>query len=558
MKSVNRMTGGSIFLSLLKDEGVTHLFGNPGTTELPVMDALNDHPDLPYVLGLQESVVVAMADGFSRASGELVACNVHVAPGLGNAMGALYNAKFTRTPMILTAGQHELGHGLTEPRLYDPLVPIAEPLVKWAVEATRLEDLPRIVRRAAKVAMAPPQGPVFLSLPGDILTQEAGIDLGSRTRVDARSRPSDEALSELADRLLAAERPAIMCGDELVKCDGLQEAAELAGVLGAPAYQQTVPFGSHFLSEHPCYMGTMERSQPKTRELLETFDLLMVVGCDLLRSSVNSDTDPVPPGLQIVHVGLDTWEMGKNWHADMALLADPKETMKALVAMLRDKGGSALEKKARERIAELEKTNWTAKRAKLVKQLEGAPAEGAIHPDWLMYQLSEALPKNAIVVDEGLTSTRALQKLIPYRDRYSFHGLASGGIGWGIAAAVGIQLAQPQRPVCAVIGDGSAMYSIQALWTAAHLNLPVTFVITNNNGYRILKQRLMSFHGNDDPIGMDLIDPPLDFVALAKGMGVEGVRVGSPRDVPGALRDAIGAAGPRLVEVQVGDGGGVA
>ena len=167
--TTNSTTGGSAFLSLLKDEGVTHMFGNPGTTELPIMNAMNEHPDLNYVLGLQESLVVAMADGFSRASGKLTACNVHVAPGLGNAIGSIYNAKFTGTPMIVTAGQQEQGHGLTEPLLYDPLVPIAQPVVKWATEVTRLEDLPRTVRRAAKIATTPPYGPVFLSLPGDVL-----------------------------------------------------------------------------------------------------------------------------------------------------------------------------------------------------------------------------------------------------------------------------------------------------------------------------------------------------------------------------------------------------
>ena len=152
----NRITGRSAFLALLKDEGITHLFGNPGTTELPIMHALKDHPDLTYVMAMQESLVVAIADGYSRASGRLVACNVHVAPGLGNAMGSLYNAQFTGTPMILTAGQQEQGHGLMEPLLYGPLVRMAEPLVKWAVEVTRLEDLPRIVRRAAKIATTPP------------------------------------------------------------------------------------------------------------------------------------------------------------------------------------------------------------------------------------------------------------------------------------------------------------------------------------------------------------------------------------------------------------------
>ena len=173
---MNRITGSSAFLSLLRDEGVSHIFGNPGTTELPIMDAMTRYPDLTYVLGLQESIVVAMADGFSRSSGWLSACNVHVAPGLGNALGAIYNAKFFGSPMIITAGQQEQGHGLTEPMLYEPLVPMAAPLVKWAVEVTRLADLPRIVHRAAKVALTAPTGPVFLSLPGDVLNQELGLE----------------------------------------------------------------------------------------------------------------------------------------------------------------------------------------------------------------------------------------------------------------------------------------------------------------------------------------------------------------------------------------------
>src|SRR5712692_6123849 len=259
--SMNRMTGRSAFLALLEDEGVTHLFGNPGTTELPIMHALKEHPDLTYVMAMQESLVVAIADGFSRASGKLVACNVHVAPGLGNAIGALYNAKFTGTPMILTAGQQEQGHGLMEPMLYGPLVRMAEPLVKWAVEVTRLEDLPRIIRRAAKVATTPPTGPVFISLPGDILNAEAGIELGRSTRVDTRVRPSDEVLQVLAQRILRAERPVIITGDEIVKSDALEETALFSMTLGCPAYQQSVAYGAHFLSESPCFIGTVSRVQ---------------------------------------------------------------------------------------------------------------------------------------------------------------------------------------------------------------------------------------------------------------------------------------------------------
>ena len=293
----NKITGRSAFLALLKDEGVTHLFGNPGTTELPIMHALKDHPDLTYVMAMQESLVVAMADGFSRASGKLVACNVHVAPGLGNAMGSLYNASFTGTPMILTAGQQEQGHGLTEPVLYGPLVRMAEPLVKWAVEVTRLEDLPRIVRRAAKIATTPPTGPVFISLPGDILNAEAGIELGRSTRIDTRVRPSEESLQALTARILKAERPVIIVGDEIVKSDALKEAAELAETLGCPAYQSSTPYGAQFLSESPCFVGPLARIQKIARDTLAPYDLIIALGGDPLRMSVYSEIDPLPDGL---------------------------------------------------------------------------------------------------------------------------------------------------------------------------------------------------------------------------------------------------------------------
>src|ERR1700754_796698 len=331
----NKITGRFAFLALLKDERGTHLFSNPGTTALPIMHALKDHPDLTYVMAMQESLVVAMADGFSRASGKLVACNVHVAPGLGNAMGSLYNASFTGTPMILTAGQQEQGHGLTEPVLYGPMLKMAAPLVKWAVEVTRLEDLPRIVRRAAKIATAPPTGPVFISLPGDILNAEAGIELGRSTRVDTRVRPSDESLQALVPRILKAQRPVIVAGDEIVKSDALAEAAQLAEALGAPAYQCSTPYGAHFLSESPCFMGALSRIQKQVRDVLSPYDLMIVLGTDPLRMSVYSEVDPLPDGLPIVQVGLVDWDLAKNYGAEIALKADVKETLRALVPALK-------------------------------------------------------------------------------------------------------------------------------------------------------------------------------------------------------------------------------
>ena len=618
---MNRITGRSAFLALLKDEGITHLFGNPGTTELPIMHALKDHPDLTYVMAMQESLVVAIADGYSRASGRLVACNVHVAPGLGNAMGSLYNAHFTGTPMILTAGQQEQGHGLMEPLLYGPLVRMAEPLVKWAVEVTRLEDLPRIVRRAAKIATTPPTGPVFISLPGDILNSEAGIELGRSTRVDTRVKPSDEALQALAQRILKAERPVIIAGDEIVKSDALREAAMLAETLGCPAYQQSTPYGAQFLSESPCFMGALTRLQKQVREVLAPYDLMIVLGADPLRMSVHSEVDPLPAGMPILQVGLVEWDLAKNYGAEIALKADVKETLRVLIPALKAAGGAALEARARQGVAALASKNWSARRATLVEEIsknkdrspidpdwlaltviDAMPDNGIlvdegltssryinalrphrdrygyhalasrnwtaqrvkvvgkiskardrspIDPEWLTLQMVEALPDNAIVVDEALTSSRQLLALRPYRDRYDFHALASGGIGWGLPASVGVSLANPDRPVVCFSGDGSAMYSIQALWTAAHHKLPLTVVIANNGGYRIIKQRLLAFHGDDHYVGMDFADPPVDFIGLAKSLGLEAIRITEAKDVAPTLKSAFSRPGAKLIEVVV-------
>jgi benzoylformate decarboxylase len=547
----NKITGRSAFLALLKDEGVTHLFGNPGTTELPIMHALKDHPDLTYVMAMQESLVVAMADGFSRASGKLVACNVHVAPGLGNAMGSLYNASFTGTPLILTAGQQEQGHGLTEPVLYGPLVQMAAPLVKWAVEVTRLEDLPRIVRRAAKIATTPPTGPVFISLPGDILNAEAGIELGRSTRVDTRVKPADESLQALTARILKAERPVIIVGDEIVKSDALQEAAQLAETLGCPAYQSSTPYGAHFLSESPCFMGALARIQKIARDTLAPYDLIIALGGDPLRMSVYSEIDPLPDGLSIVQVGLVDWDLAKNYSAEIALKADVRETLRALVPALKASGGGALEARAKQGLAALASKNWTARRRPLVEQISKAAHTSPIDPDWLALQVVEAMPDNAILVDEGLTSSRQIIALHPHRDRYGYHALASGGIGWGLPASVGVSLANPQRPVVCYSGDGSSMYSIQSLWTAANHKLPLTFVIVNNGGYRIIKQRLLAFHGDDHYVGMDFIDPPVDFTGLAKSLGLEATRVTDPSQLKSVLSSAFSRPGAKLIEVVV-------
>jgi benzoylformate decarboxylase len=547
----NRISGRSAFIELLKSEGVTHMFGNPGTTELPIMHALTDHPDMRYVLGLQEAIVVAMADGYARASGKLAACNVHVAPGLGNAIGSLYTAHVSGTPLIVTAGQQEQGHGLMEPLLYAPLVPIAAPVVKWATEVTRLADLPRIMHRAAKVAVTPPTGPVFISLPGDILNESGAIELGEATRIHTEARPSDATLMRLAKRLLAAERPVILAGHEIVASDAFRETVGLAETLGAPVYQQTVVSGAHFPSEHNLFLGQLPRDQKRVRELLDPHDTLICVGSDVLRMSVFSETEPLPSQMKVVQIGLRDWEMGKNYAAELAVRADVKETLAALIPLIDELGGAARKERARATLAAVAGRNWSAAREIRRKAASARSGARPIDPEWLIARLCDHLPPDAIIVDEGLTTAASLNALFPFRDRYAYFGNVSGGIGWGIAAAVGVQLAQPSRRVVAIIGDGSAMYSIQALWSAANQKLPVLFVLCNNGGYRIIKQRLKLFHGNETFIGMDFKDPPIDGAGLARAFGMKAHRIEDGPAFDARFTEALAGSEPVLLEVMV-------
>jgi len=539
---------------LLAQEGVTHIFGNPGTTELAIMHALNDHAELSYVLGLQESVVVAMADGFARASGTLTACNVHVAPGLGNAIGSIYNAYKSGSPLIITAGQQEQGHGLTEPLLYGPMIDMAQPVVKWAHEISRIEDMPRIIHRAAKIATTAPTGPVFLSLPGDILNQESQIELGLPTRVDTVGRPSNNALEQLTKMILASSNPVIVAGSEVVSSDAQNEVARLAEALGAPVYQQTVPSGAHFISEHPAFMGSLTRDQQRVRNALAPYDLMLALGCDILQMSVWSPVDPLPPELEIIQIGLRDWEIGKNYPAKVALRHDVRETLGALVPLLIQRGGETLKDRASAGMKSLISSNWSTNRAESVQQASKKADIQPIEPQWLMMALSNQLTEDCIVVDEGLTAAKSLLDFMPLRDRYSYFGMVSGGIGWGIAAAIGVQLAQPHRRVVAVIGDGSSMYSPQALWTAAHLQLPITFVILNNRGYRILKERLIAFHSDQRFIGMDFKDPPIDIAALSTALGTPGKQINEPEEFITYFSESLKSTGPTLLEVMVEPG----
>lgn len=553
--TLNKLNGRTAFLKLLAQEGVTHVFGNPGTTELALMEAMPEAPGIRYVLGLQESVVLSMADGFARASGRLTACNLHCTPGLGHALGALYNAKFSGSPLIVTAGQYEIGYGLLEPMLYEPLVPIAQPLVKWAHEIQRIEDLPRVVHRAAKIALTPPFGPVFLSLPGSILDDEAELDLGHPTRVHAHGVPADSVLEAMAEALLASKAPIIIAGRELDEQDAMGDAVRLSELLGAPVYHEPIPYNTRFPSAAPTFMGDLSRNQGKVRDLLGKHDLLIVLGADLLRMSAYSTIDPMPDGLKVLHVSEREWELGKNYPTDIAVRAGVGETLRTLSPRLKAKQSGEQAAAAKDRLASLTERNWQKQRAALVSRLQQAPTTFPMEPQQLALCVADiASAHKAIVVEEAPTTAPLLASLLVTERPRSFFGLASGGLGFGMGGAVGAALAQPDTPVIAMIGDGSAMYAIQALWTAAHLELPITYVIVNNKSYRIIKERMVAMRQCDQFLGMDLTKPNLDFVAMASGMGVPSVRVESAEELRAALNNAVATRRPALIEVGVDAG----
>src|SRR5213592_4577662 len=465
------LSGKQAFLQILKTEGVSVMFGNPGTTELPLMDGLAREPGIRYVLALQEAVAISMADAYAQAHGGLAAVNVHVSPGLGNAMGMLYDAYKAHSPLLLTAGQHDQSFTVTEPILWSDLPPVATPFVKWATEARRLEDLPRIVRRAVKTALAQPTGPVFLSLPVDVLNAERdNLDLLGPTRVAPRLRGDSAAIDAAAKLLVAAGTPLIVAGDAVAHSDALAELVELAELIGAPVMLEGVSSTCSFPFTHPLYSGSMPRLGPPIRALLMRHDLLFSVGGDLFTLSLPDDVDPMPPGLDVVHLDVDPWEPGKNYPAAVAIQGDPKATLPELSEAVRRITGKQGHPDAVNRTAAV-RAGWERERAALAQRAEAEAARVPLAPLTLVHELARCAPATAVIVDESISSSQGVRHFFRCADRKSFFGLRGGGIGWGLPAALGVKLALRDRPVLALIGDGSAMYTNQALWTAARESL---------------------------------------------------------------------------------------
>ena len=548
------MSGKTALLELLRQEGVRMIFGNPGTTELPLMDALAAEQQLRYILALQEAPATSMADGYCQASGECAMLNLHAAPGLGNALGMLYDAQKAGSPILVTAGQHEQRFNFTEPLLMGDLPTIARPFVKWSDEVRRLEDLPRAIHRAVKTALAPPMGPVFLSLPGDILTDSADIDLGAPSRVASGMRGDASAIQQAAAIIAKAKSPVIIAGDCVPQGNALQELVDLAEAMGAPVYDEGMASRAMFPSSHPLYRGAIVRLPAAIRGMLMQHDLLVSVGGDLFTLSLPGDVEPMPEDFPVIHLDTNPWELGKNYPEQVSILGEPKVTLPELTEALR-KARSAAEAESAVKRLDHAKAEGIASLHKLNAMADALSERHPIHPLALMQTIGRMLPADAVVIDETVSSGTGLRRFLKSDDAQSFYGLRGGGIGWGLPAAIGVKLALPNRPVVALIGDGSAMYTIQGLWTAARENLKMVFIIINNYSYRILKQRTNAMKGfaaqHDNYVAMDLDKPRVDFVSVARGLGLTAHKATTLSDLGDLMEAALAADGPVLIDVEV-------
>jgi benzoylformate decarboxylase len=547
------MTGKRALMEQLVADDVRHVFGNPGTTEQGFMDILQEYPQIQFVLALHEGVAVGMADAYARATRRPAFVEVHTGPGLGNALGMIYNASVGKTPMVVYAGHSPSRSVLQEPLLSGPLVDMARPLCKWAAEIHHAHDVPRALRRAFKTAMEPPCGPVFLSLPLDTLDEEAEVEIVPTTYTHWRGRVDPAAMEDAARRLLAAEHPMVMVGDNVAVADAQPEAAAVAEALGAPIFEC---YASEFnvSARHPLYVGSVNFVTPgPVRAILESCDALLVAGAPLFRLIFpEPDTTPLRAGTTVIQIDLDAWELGKNITPAMAVLADPKAALAELAEQIRRLRTPAQARVAEERAARIgERTK--AQRARYWEDAKANWDAVPISAPRLMHEIRHSIPDDAMVYAEAITNSPHLAAALSPTEPGRLMRARGGGIGPGLPGTLGAQLARPGKKVVGVCSDGAAMYSITALWTAAHHRIPATFVMLNNAAYRILKLNMLEYLGpaaaGRQFVAMDLTDPELRFDRMAESMGVPGRRVERPGDLAPGLRDALAHDGPSLVDV---------
>ena len=548
------MRGRQVFMESLLAHGVEHIFGNPGTTESPILDALLDYPQLRYIVALHEGVALGAASYHAQATGRPAVVNVHVAPGLGNSLGMLYNALKARAPLVLTAGQQDTRLRLRGPVLGHDLVAMAAPITKWSVQVERADELALIMHRAIKIATDPPAGPVFVALPIDVMEQETDQGPLPPGRLHRTPPPDPAGIAEAAALLAGSRRPVVVAGDDAAPAAA--ELVALAEQLGAAVWcegiraQQVVP------SRHPNFRLSLPFDAVAIRRVLDEADVVLLVGGPFFEEVWYAPGSPLPPGAAAIQIETSPERLAHNLPVSVGLVGEPRAALAALRTVVEREAGPTFRTAAAARnqaLRALKAQDAEAQRARAAKRWDSAP----ISLPRLMAEVESALPDDAIVVDEAITAGPDLARTVQFERAGDYVGARGGGIGQALPGAIGIKLARPDRPVVALSGDGSAMYSIQALWTAAHHDLAIAFVILNNREYRILKHNMDTYRqrfGAKPDRGypnMDLVSPDLGFVDIARGLGVEGLRVGRPAELRPALDRALSATRPFLLDVAI-------
>ena len=534
-------------MEVLRSEGVRHVFGNPGSTELPLIDALAAADDLHYILALQEASVVAMADGYAQATGRPAFVNLHTSAGIGNAVGNLTNAAANTAPLVVTAGQQDWRHLFADPMLGGDLVGLAAPIAKWAHEVRTVAELPIMVRRAFHDAASAPRGPVFLSLPMSTLAAQGDIDVPPPSRIERRAHPTPDLLADLAELLSepAPGRLALIFGDELASPEGIRAGIEVAERLAAPVFTSPLHSTGVFPPAHPCFSGMLPPMASAIRAALAPFERVVLVGGQAFRVYPYSDGSPMPEGTELVHISPDAAQIGRSYSVRFGLVADPAATLAAVAPLLPDRRGT-LEARRKARAEEIEHLEATAR-----ERYRSVPIPSMV----AAHALVRAMPTDTIVVDESITTSTYVRGFHHWTEPGHYYFAKGGGLGWGMPAAVGVSLAHGgSAPVLSVVGDGAAMYSPQALWTAAREKLPVIFAVVNNRQYLILKNNLRAMKGDavatGNFVGLDLL-PPIDYVGLARSMGVDATLVERAGDIGDVVRTALGTGQPHLIEIPI-------
>jgi benzoylformate decarboxylase len=548
-------TGREAFFEVARSEGARYLFTNPGTTELPIFDEFaEDGHGLELIMCLQEGVAVGAADGYAQATGRPSLINLHVTPGLANGLCGVFNAKWSRSPIVVTAGQQDTRHLVQDPMLAGDLVGLMSQFSKYSYECRRPEEIGIAMRRAFKEAGSPPTGPTFVSVPWDVFDEQADFEIPGPSSIDQRATASAAALAEAARILLDADRPLIVAGDGIARSDAVGELVRVAELLGSRVASEPIHGRLNFPFDHRLYVGMMVPSNPGVRATLEQADVAFIAAASAFSPFYPSSVMAVPPGVTLVQLDADPMEVARIYPVALGMIGDPKASLAVLADEIERVRTPAQATRAEERAVQAGEQKAAAQAGFAAAMAEKHSAK-PIPPVVAVSEIAGALEPGTIVVDESITATLGVRSTFRASEPGSYFFTRGGGLGFGLPAAIGVKLARPDRPVVAIVGDGTTLYTPQALWTMAHHQVPVVSVILNNASYLILKSGLMNMQGkavkNDVWPAMDIVDPRVDFLALARAFDVPAERVEDTADVGPAVRKAIASGGPALVEVVI-------